>query len=139
MPPERGSTGEDLSKYANYSLFDFWDLFLEDVSKAEIGVRKAFQDLDNFYFGDQEGYTLGNYVPITQGQFDALIDYAWNAGAADAYDLIQKHLVPNNNSLPEMNLRSYQQALEIDAAPGVKIRRGQEFEMFTEGTYDFSH
>jgi len=135
-------TAEDLSMYANYSLFDFWDLFLKNLKNAESGVRKAFQDLDNLYFSERQSYTLGNYVSINQAEFDALVDFSFNAGVGRVNDLIAGNLVSVNSAgKPIKNIVEFEKALRVDfsGVGGIEIRRIQEIEIFLHQNYDNSH
>jgi RHS repeat-associated protein len=124
--------GRDCSPFSDYS---FWDLFKEDLSNSEAGVRSGIQQLDNKYFGNVNGYSLGSVVTIDQSMFDALTDLSFNVGPTAVSGWIQNNLVTGASPTYDKT------AFEVDLGDygGTESRRLQRVQMFFDNDYDSSH
>ena len=133
-------TDAEYEMYANYSMLDFWDLFLEDLHSNETNIRIQLQYQDNHYFPDQPDL-LGSYLSLTQSKIDALIDFSFSAGSGNAEDLIIGMIVgPIGN--PYIDISYFIDELTVTYSQlggGIATRRLQNVDMFMEGIYDSTH
>jgi RHS repeat-associated protein len=133
-------TADTINKYDYKSTDQYIDYFVGDLYEAERGVRNAFQVVDNKYFKNITGYKLGEYVPIIQSQFDALVDFSYQQGMGNANDLITQYLIADQNP-PHQDNANFKDAMTgyYSSPGGLATRRQEEIDMFYKGIYDSTH
>ncbi|MHC1781886.1 MAG: RHS repeat-associated core domain-containing protein [Anaerolineaceae bacterium] len=125
-----------------YPLDELETFFELDIAVAEKMVRKIFQEID---IANRDGLPNGNPYPITQAQFDALVDYTFNAGVGELITLINGITIFQNET-PAFDYREFSNIMVgkylnpnydslKDNSPGVKDRRFAENKLFLLGIY----
>jgi lysozyme len=111
---KRPVTQGDRAKYAHWTETDFRNLLRKDAARFELAVRRAIR------------------VPLTQGQFDALVSLAFNCGEGSLHGDIQRYANSGRLDLVPTVMAKYVNAggrrLE-----GLVRRRAEEIRVFRSG------